>query len=314
VLSFGTVRPSRPVRRLLVAVCAAMPLAACGPSLARAPAPKAAALDDGQRARQASAVADGDRAWAGRADRALLEAAIAGWERALTVDGRDWQTAIKLSRALHLLADGWLAVAGDRDGRIRTLERGMQAAETGMAAASPAFAAAVTGGADVEDAAGRLSAAHVGLVYWYASNLGSWIDAQGRMAGMKYRGRIEALMRRVHTLDPTYHFHGADRFFGAYYAALPGFLGGSVAKCEQHFLAAQRGAPEFPGTYLLMAQFLAPAKNDPAAFDRYLAAVLDAQACTADGPRPCIAPGLEPEVAIDQKKARALAQRKSDLF
>jgi hypothetical protein len=287
---------------------------ACGPSLGRAPAPASAAPDDGQRRGRDQAVTDGDRQWAGRADRRQLEAAIASWEAALAVDSRDWQTAIKLSRALQQLANGWLVEGADRDRRIRALERGMAVAETGMAAASPDFARRVKDGADVEDAVASLGAPHVGLVYWYATNLGTWIHAQGRMAGMKYRGRLEGLMRRVHTLEPGYDAFGADRFFGAYYAALPGFLGGSTAKCEQHLRAAQAGAPEHTGTYLLMAEFLAPARKDGAAFDRYLAAILDARPCTADGPRPCIAPGREPEVALDQKKARALARRKGDLF
>jgi hypothetical protein len=287
---------------------------ACGPSLARAPAPATAAPGAAQREGRDQAVADGDRAWAGRAERAQLEAAVASWERALAVDSRDWQTAIKLSRALQQLGNGWLGAEADRDQRIRALERGMAVAETGMAAASPAFSRSMKDGADIEDAVASLGAPHVGLVYWYATNLGTWIHAQGRMAGMKYRGRLEGLMRRVQALEPGYDAYGADRFFGAYYAAIPGFLGGSVAKCEQHLLAARDGAPEHTGTYLLMAEFLAPARKDPDAFDRYLAAVLDARPCTADGPRPCITPGREPEVALDQKKARTLAQRKRDLF
>jgi hypothetical protein len=307
-------RPSRVQRLLASWGVLLVTMAACAPALARAPVAKPVTLDTAQKSQRQTTVADGDRQWARRAQRAQLEAAVASWERALTVDGTDWRTAIKLSRALHLFADGWLTSDADRDRRIRTLERAMQVAETGLTAASPAFARSVQGGASIEDAVASVGKAHVGLIFWYATNLGGWVHVQGKMAGMKYRGRLEAMMRRVHTLEPGYFFHGADRFFGAYYASLPGFMGGSVETCERHFLAARDGAPEYPGTYLLMAQFLAPAKKDPDAFDRYLAAVLDARACTADGPRPCIAPGLEAEAAIDQRKARALAKRKSELF
>ncbi len=309
-------RPSRVTARcIVVRWCVVLwTTAACGPSLGRAPVATSAPLDGAQQPRYQRAVDDGDRQWSLRAQRAQLEAAVASWERALALDNRDWQTAARLSQALHQLADGWLAFDADRDQLVPTLERGMRVAETGMTAASPAFAAAIQGGADIEDAVATLGAAHVGLVYWYAANLGSWIHIQGRMAGMKYRGRLEGLMRRVHAVAPGYYFHAADRFFGAYYAALPGFMGGSLATSEKHLLAARDGSPEYPGTYLVMATFLAPGKKDAEAFDRYLAAVLDARPCTSDGPRPCIAPGLEPEVAIEQKKARALAQRKSALF
>jgi hypothetical protein len=302
-------------QRLLASCCVLLVTAtACAPALARAPAAKPVKLDDTQKQRRQGAVAEGDRQWARRAQRAQLEAAVASWERALAVDATDWRTAIKLSRALHLLADGWLSYDGDRDKLIATLERGMQVAETGLTAASPAFARKVQGGAAIEDAVGTVGKAHVGLVFWYATNLGGWIHVQGKMAGMKYRGRLEGLMKRVQQLEPGYFFHGADRFFGAYYAAIPSFLGGSIEKCERHFLAARDGAPEYPGTYLLMAQFLAPGQKDPDGFDRYLAAVLDARPCIEGGPRPCIAPGLEPEAALDKKKARALAQRKGELF
>ena len=307
-------RPSRVQRLLASWGVLLMTLAACAPALARAPVAKPVTLDTAQKSQRQTTVADGDRQWARRAQRAQLEAAVASWERALTVDGTDWRTAIKLARALHLLGDGWLSYEPDRDKLIRTLERGMQVAETGLTAASPAFARSMQGGAAIEDAVATVGKAHVGLIFWYATNLGGWIHVQGKMAGMKYRGRLEGLMRRVHQLEPGYFFHGADRFFGAYYAALPGFMGGSIDKCERHFLAARDGAPEYPGTYLLMAQFLAPGKKDPDAFDRYLAAVEGAQPCPAGGPRPCIAPGLEPEAALDKKKARALAKRKAELF
>jgi hypothetical protein len=55
-----------------------------------------------------AAITAGDAAFALRADRAQLEAAIAKYEEAIALKDDDYETYEKLARANYLLADGWL--------------------------------------------------------------------------------------------------------------------------------------------------------------------------------------------------------------
>jgi tetratricopeptide (TPR) repeat protein len=253
-------------------------------------------------------VAEGDAAWELRADRAKLEEAIAKWEQAVAIKDDDADTYLKLSKGVYQLADGWLFFEGGLTSEpyLQTHLKGVQFAERGMLAISPDFEKRRNAGTNIEDAVKVLGRNAVPLIYWYASNMGKWGKAKGFSTVLKHKDRIFKMVTRVYELDPEYYHAAADRYFGAFYAVAPAFAGGDVNKSYEHFQESLKRAPKYLATYVLIAELYAPKAQDPKIFDEHLQFVLDAPLD--------IIPGLEAEAAIEKKKAKALIEKKDELF
>ena len=104
----------------------------------------------------------------------------------------------------------------------------------------------------------------------------------------------------------------------------PSFAGGDVMKSFEHFQASLKAAPNYLGTYVLIAELYTPKEDaqagksaDEAAFDANLNYVINAQPCPEGGApsmAPCILPDLAPEAEIEKRKARDLMARKDEFF
>jgi tetratricopeptide (TPR) repeat protein len=301
----------RLVSSLFVLGLAGMPVVsqlACGPAAQGLSAGiRRGPLDPAAAAQHQQLVAEGDAAFAERAERAQLELAIQKYQAAVGVKDDDWQTYEKLARATYLLADGWLFFEKDAsaDAAARYLavfEQGYGAAERGLAAQSREVEQKLAAGVDLKDAVALVNRDGVGLMYWYATNLGKWGNAQDITVILRYKDRIFNMMTRVRELDRQF-FHGApDRYFGAYYAVAPTFAGGDLDKSWEHFQESLKIAPDYVATYNLIAEFYAPKKQDADLFDRMIAQVRKA-------PIEAI-PGLEAEAAIEKRKAELLVKRR----
>lgn len=303
---------SRLVRTLLAAALAVAPattltLAAtgCGASaqglaggIRRGPATDATAHQ--------AAVAAGDAAFANRVDRAQLELSIAKYEEAVKLKDDDWQTYAKLSRACYALADQWLFFEKDQkpDLFLGTYAKGLDYAQRGMAALSPDVEKRLAAGVDLKDAVSLLDKQAIELLYWHATNLGRWANAQDITVVLSYKERIYNIMEMVLRFDPNFFYGAADRYFGAYYSIAPSFAGGDLDKSQSHFDASLRIAPNYASTYILVAEFLAPKKQDEAMFDENIAKVL---AMPDD-----VIPEVAAETIAEKKKAVLLQKRKAD--
>jgi hypothetical protein len=254
-------------------------------------------------------VAEGDAAWEQRADRKQLELAIAKWESAIALKDDDADTYVKLTKGVYQIADGWLQFEGEGQNSAGYLQmhlKGVEYAERGMAAISPDFEKRIRAGTKTEDAVKVLGRNAVPLMYWYASNLGKWGKAKGFSTVLKHKDRIFKIVSRVYELDREF-FHGAaDRYFGAFYAVAPSFAGGDINKSYEHFQESLKREPKYLATYVLIAELYAPKAQDPKIFDEHVKFVLDAPLD--------IIPGLEPEAAIEKKKAELLLKKKDELF
>lgn len=294
----------RPLVRFAV-LLVALALAGCGAT--------ASSLGGGVRrgaptdpAAYSAAIAAGDAAWALRADRAQLELAIAKYVEAVGLKDDDHETYEKLARAHYLLADGWLFFeqATAKEQYLAVFEKGFQYAERGMKARYPAVEQRLAAGVDLKDAAQLVDKAGIGLLYWYATNLGKWGNAQDITVVLTYKDRIYAIMEQVYNLDTGFFYGAADRYFGAYYAIAPSFAGGDLEKSKQHFDATRKIEPRYQATYNLIAEFLAPKLQDAALFDEMVGKVL---AAPDD-----IIPELTAETQIEKRKAALLQKRKAD--
>jgi len=119
--------------------------------------------------------------------------------------------------------------------------------------------------------------------------------------------KAAALMQRVLELDPSFHFAGADLFYGVYYASRPPMLGGDPQKALQHFAAAQRLTQD---QYLLVpvleARWYAVAVQDKELFRQLLTKVVEAPSGRLPESR------LTDEAA--KRKAAALLEKIDDYF
>lgn len=92
---------------------------------------------------------------------------------------------------------------------------------------------------DFEKAVGRRGVKDVPYMFWAALSWGNWISLnQGSMAAMAQLPRVEALMKRVLTLDEGYHYGGPHLFMGIWFASRPPIAGGDMERAQTHFLRA----------------------------------------------------------------------------
>lgn len=119
--------------------------------------------------------------------------------------------------------------------------------------------------------------------------------------------KATALMTRVSELDPSFHFAGADLFFGVYYASRPPILGGNPQKALEHFAAAQKLTnDQYLLAPLLEARWYAVSVQDKDLFKQLLAKIAAAPAGTLPEAR------LSDEAA--KIKAAKLLEKIDDLF
>ena len=257
-------------------------------------------------AAHSAAVTAGDTAFAARADRAQLELSIAKYEEAVKLKDDDWQTYAKLSRACYALADQWLFFEKDKNPQLflATYQKGLDYAQRGMAAISPEVEKRLAAGVDLKDAVQLLDKQAIELLYWHATNLGRWANAQDITVVLSYKERIYNIMEMVLRFDPNFFYGAADRYFGAYYSIAPSFAGGDLDKSWSHFQASTKIAPGYASTYILIAEFLAPKKQDEKMFDENIDKVL---AMPDD-----IIPEMVAETVAEKKKAELLKKRKAE--
>ncbi len=269
----------------------------------------------------AQKVADGDALWAQREDRAKLEAAIATWEEALTLQSADADEAarrdavytvyVKIAQANYFLADGYIRFdAEDPDDVAEPMkagyDKGARAAEMALYVYSPEYQEAVTKkGTPREDAIPTLDKGAAPALYWYASNLSKWALLIGLGETLGHVDTLFAVATFVEEKDPTFWYHAAYRYFGGYYTKLP-FPGGDKKKAQAYFEKGVAASPTYLGTPVLYAEMLAVKLDDEALYRSLLQKVLD----TPDD----IDPAIIAENKVEKRKAQRLMDNIDDHF
>ena len=254
--------------------------------------------------RMAVVLADAETAWAGRADLESLRTAVGLYNEAVSLAPRAERRELleQAARATYLLADGYKNEQPDEQKKL--FHEAIALGERCMSL-DPDFQQAVRDGARPDDAAGDLGRDYAGCMYWTAASLGKWAAMEGFATRVANRDRIVALVERVTELEREYFYGGPDRYWGAYYAIIPGFMGRDLDKSEEHFRRAIEIAPTYLGTKVLMAEQLATARRDRELFTSLLEEVIEAD--------PAIDPEIEAENRIEQAKARRLLGQVDDL-
>lgn len=249
-----------------------------------------------------AALAEADALWAERVDGAKLEAALGKYDAALALDPGNRHALERLVRGWYFYGDSFTT-----DVPLQ-VERWGKAIEYGTRclALNPQIAQAITDGAKEKDAVAFATKDDVGCLYWTASALGKWGKAQGLAKTLKHLPTVKAYITKVEELEPEYWHFGPARYWGAYYAALPSFAGQDFEKSAASFATSAAGAPDYLGTYVLRAEFLAVPTKDVATFDADIAKVLAADASAF--------PEFAPENTKEQEKAQRLQAKRAELF
>ena len=274
-------------------------LVACG---GRHPGAYTAVETAGEQEAAEALLVEADALWAERDDEAQLQAALEVYERALAADSTNRHALERLTRGWYFWGD---AFTDDEDLQI---ERWAEAIAYGTRclALNEEFRARIDAGDRERDAVAANTIDDVPCLYWTATALGKWGRAEGLSTILRHRPTVLAYISKVEELDPEFFYYGPARYWGAYYSALPSFAGQDFEKSAEYFAASLEGAPEYLGTRVLRAEFLAVPTSDLRTFDRDLRAVLRAD--------PGDDPDIAPENAMEQAKAKRLLEERSTLF
>lgn len=160
-------------------------------------------------------------------------------------------------------------------------------------------------GDDYEKVLPKLTVKEAPLLFWITTNLGYWSEVNGIFASVSNKGQIVDMLKRVEELLPDFYYASVPRFWGAYYAVVPGFAGGSMKKSRENFELAIKKAPDYLGSKVLMAELYLTKDDNRKEFEKVLFEVLASEVKNLE---------VEPENIMDKRKAKALLAQVDKLF
>ena len=247
--------------------------------------------------------AEAEAAWANRGDKAQLQVALAKYEGLYATNPTDRDVSMHLLRGWYFLGDGHET---DKEAKLAAWGVAIEWGKKCLAINSE-FTNLLGKGDETEATAARaFQTSDVPCLYWMSSSLGKWAKLSGIGTTLKYLPTVKAYMTRVGELEPTFYYSGPDRYWGAYFSAIPSFAGQDLGKSREYFDKALATYPDFLGTHVLLAGEWAVKKQDKATFEKELNWVL---AQPTDR-----LPEVKPEMEAEQRKATALLSQQGDLF
>lgn len=246
--------------------------------------------------------AEADALWEQRSDKASLEQALSLYEAAYQADPRNREVAGRIVRGWYFMGDVHETDPAAKEAAWDTaISWGKK-----CLAINDEFTARVNAGESEEEASTSLGADDIPCMYWTATSLGKWARMKGLPTLLKHKATVFVYISKISELQPDY-FHGAaDRYWGAYYAALPSFAGQDLGRSLEHFDASIAMAPNYLGTRVLKADYWAVRTQNRDAFTTLLNEVISADA-TVD-------PTIQAENEAEQAKAQALLDNIDEYF
>ena len=190
---------------------------------------------------------DPDALYMDRENLASARKATDLWESRLKDNGKDFESAYKLSKARY-----WLGTNGLPEPERKT------ALEAGIAAARTAIA---------------INAARPEGHFWLAANMGALAESFGMRQGIRYRGQIKDALLTTLKIDPGFLDGSADRALGRWYFKVPGLFGGSNRRSEEHLRKSLTYNPNSVISHLFLGDTLADMGRKDEARKEYQAAI-----------------------------------------
>lgn len=264
-----------------------------------APVPQAPVAVDAKTA----LLTEADALWEERGDKAKLQAALAKYEQLYGMDATDRHVAGRLLRGWYFLGDGHET---EKDAQIAAWATAIEWGKKCLAINADFTARLAKGDEDEATAAVAFTKDDVPCLYWTSSALGKWAKSSGLTTTLRHLPTVKAYMARVGEVDAPYYFNGPDRYWGAYYAAIPSFAGQDLNKSKEYFDKAIAANPAFLGNYVLLAENWATKTQNGTEFDALLKKVIEADAGAI--------PEIRPEAEAEKRKAAVLVARRGDFF
>lgn len=170
-----------------------------------------------------------DELYADRADLASARRAAEVWAADLARQPGTFDSAWKLARVCY-----WLGGHAPEAERRGFFERGIAAGRQAMASRP-------------DRPEGH---------FWMAANMGSMAESFGLRAGLRYRKPIKEALETVLRIDAAFQAGSADRALGRWYFKVPGLLGGSRTRAEQHLRASLKYDDQSTITRFFLAELL----------------------------------------------------------
>ncbi len=140
-------------------------------------------------------------------------------------------------------------------------------------------------------------------IYWWAVNLGWFLNKEPVLERLKYRELLEVLMHRIISLEPNFYYSGPYRFFGSFYTRIPGI---ELFKSKTYFDQAIETNPEYFGNLVQMAEFYYQKSGERENFNKILTKVIKKDLNEY--------PELMSENFLFQKRASKLLEKEVLLF
>lgn len=138
-----------------------------------------------------------------------------------------------------------------------------------------------------------------GSLFWTAFCWGNFINLhRDDVLIFADISRVEAIVKRVLKLDPSFYYGSAHSFLGSIASSKPAMLGGQQKTAEDEFKAAMEVSSGYLMTKVLFAQYYAVQYQDKALFDKLLDEVKNSDA----------------NVLPEQRLANELAKRRAEIL
>lgn len=233
--------------------------------------------------------AGADGLWAQRVEEDKLLGAIDAYKAVLEADPNNRHALQRITRGLYFHATGF---PHDNDAKIARLDEAIVFGTRCIGLNEKIREEIEVNGAKERDAVVHATMDDVPCLYWTASALGQWGRASGIAKTLKHIPTVKAYMSRIEELDESFFNYGPARYWGAYYAVLPGFAGRDLEKSAEYFAKSIEMAPHYLPTKFLRADTLAIANDDAKLFTEDLLSMIQT------------APNLVPEADVTPENIR----------
>ena len=140
-------------------------------------------------------------------------------------------------------------------------------------------------------------------LFWWATNLGRYLNDKPVLERLKYRELLEVIMHRIISLEPNFYYSGPYRFFGSLYTRIPGI---ELSQAKTYFDQAFQTNPEYLGNLVHMAEYYYQKSGNREMFNKTLRSVIDTDIN--------LIPELMAENFLYQKRSRELLKKEASLF
>lgn len=161
----------------------------------------------------------------------------------------------------------------DKDKRMAGYLRGREAGLRAMAL-NQKFREAYEKDQDIAKEMPLMDKEDAAAMYWAAVNWAKWGELYGIIRAAIDIPKVKAMMNRGNELDATYWGNAVDRFFEAYWVAIPGFAGRDAKKAKAAYDSAVAGSPAFLDNYVIFAGYYCKDQEDKKQFEEILNKVI----------------------------------------